>query len=173
MSVSLSFPTALYDDLLSHMRTGDTEQVSFLFTNPPEPNKPLRIIELSHIPPDQFDLQSAYHVTLADDVRAGVIGRAWQLGGCLVEAHSHGGSALASFSYSDVSGLSEWVPHVRWRLRGRTYVALVFAEASYDALAWEEGQDGPAPIAGVHVDGKGTVSPTGLSYRYIDEANRD
>lgn len=173
MSRSLSFPADLHAELLAHLRATEAEQVAFLFTDRPVPNEPLRVAELYRVPPEGFDLQSAYHVTLADDVRGHVIGRAWELGGCLVEGHSHGGGDPASFSWSDMAGLDEWVPHVRWRLRGRTYVALVFADDSFDALVWEEDRDGPGPLAGVHVDGSEILPPTGITYGRLSEARRD
>jgi len=173
MSVSLSFPADLHAELLAHLRQTQVEQVAFLFTAPPVRDEPLRVAELYRVPPGGFDLQSAYHVTLADDIRGHVIGRAWQLGGCLVEAHSHGGGHPASFSGSDMFGLEEWVPHVRWRLRGRTYVALVLADDSFDALVWEEGRDGPGPLAGVNVDGSGMLRPTGMTYSRLSKARRD
>jgi len=173
MSVSLSFPADLHRELLAHLRATEHEQVAFLFTEPPVPGEPLRVAELYQVPLAEFDFQSAYHVTLADHVRGHVIGRAWQLSGCLVEAHSHGGGLPASFSRSDMAGFDEWVPHVCWRLRGRTYVALVFADDSFDALVWEEGLDGPGPLAGVIVDGNGILPPTGITYSRLSEARRD
>lgn len=170
MSVSLSFTADLFRELLAHLRGTETEQVAFLFTEAPTSSEPLRVSELYQVPPESFDFQSAYHVTLADDVRGYVIGRAWQFGGCLVEVHSHVGGDPASFSRSDMWGFKEWVPHVRWRLQDRTYVALVFAEDSFDALVWEEGRDGPGPLAGVLVDGNETVAPTGITYGRLAEA---
>jgi len=173
MSVSLSFPTELHSQLLSHLRETQVEQVAFLFTTMPIPNKPLRVAELFRVPPKSFDVQSGYHVALADEVRGHVIGRAWQLGGCLIEAHSHGGGHPASFSSTDIFGLVEWVPHVRWRLRGRTYVALVFGDDSFDGLVWSEAREGPGPLAGVEVDGGGILRPTGITYSRLSEAHRD
>ena len=169
MSVSLSFPADLFRKLLAHLRATETEQVAFLFTDASVLGEPLRVSELYQVPPESFELQSAYHVTLADDVRGYVIGRAWQLGGCLVEVHSHVGGDPVSFSHSDMWGFKEWVPHVRWRLRGRPYVALVFAEDSFDALVWEQGREGPGPLAGVLVDGNESRAPTGITYGRLAE----
>lgn len=172
MGVSLSFPADLHAQLLAHLRATHAEQVAFLFTNHPVPGEPLRVAELYHVPPESFDLQSPYHVTLADDVRGYVIGHAWQLGGCLVEAHSHMGGDPASFSTSDMSGFDEWVPHVRWRMRGRIYVALVFADDSFDALVWGGARNGPGPLRGLKVDGSGILAPTGITYRRLSEVRR-
>lgn len=170
MSSSLWFPADLFRELREHLRATETEQVAFLFTEASVLGEPLRVSELYAVPPEEFDFQSAYHVTLADEVRGHVIARAWQIGGSLVEVHSHGGGAPASFSRSDLWGFEEWVPHVRWRLQGRTYVALVFAENSFDALVWEEGRDGPSPLAELTVDGGATLVPTGRTYRRLAQA---
>jgi hypothetical protein len=173
MSVTLWFPVDLHRELVKHLRATEDEQVAFLFTEPAVPREPLRVAELYQVPPEGFDFQSAYHITLTDEVRAHVIGRAWQVGGCLVEAHSHAGGNPASFSCSDMAGFDEWVPHVRWRLRGRTYVALVFADDSFDALMWEEGRDEPKPLGGVIVDGDGVLLPTGITYSRLAGTCRD
>lgn len=173
MRVALSFPTELFREMVAHLRATETEQVAFLFTEASVPGEPLRVSELYKVPPEQFDFQSEYHVTLADDVRGQVIRRAWELGGSLVEVHSHGGGDAAAFSRSDLWGFEEWVPHVRWRLQGRTYVALVFAEDSFDALVWETGRDGPGPLAELLIDGAATLVPTGRSYRRLTETHDD
>jgi hypothetical protein len=87
--------------------------------------------------------QSGMHVMLADGVRPRLIKTAWDAGHCLIETHSHGPRGYAEFSTSDLRGFDEWVTHVRWRLRGRPYAALVLAGDRWDALAWI---DGPQPV---------------------------
>jgi hypothetical protein len=94
--------------------------------------------------------QSKLHVELADGVRPRVIKTAWDTDRCLIEAHSHGEWGYAEFSQSDLHGFEEWVTHVRWRLRGRPYVALVKAGETWDALAWVDG-DEPIRIDAIEV----------------------
>jgi hypothetical protein len=173
MSTMLSFPANLHEELLTHLLHSDEEQVAFLFTQPPVAGKPLRISELLAVLQDDFDHQSAYHVALADEVRGTVIRRAWQFGACIVEAHSHVDGDPASFSRSDLAGFRDWVPHVRWRLGGRTYVALVFADHSFDALVWEEGHDRPGSLAGVAVDGTGILKPTGITLNRLSRGRNE
>jgi hypothetical protein len=48
--------------------------------------------------------------------------------------------------FYDFEGFTEFVPHVRWRLRGRPYAAIVVADTTFDALAWIEPED-PKPVA--------------------------
>lgn len=161
---SLSMTAATYDALIGHLSYGEVEQVAFLFTGPPAPSEPLRVIELYAVPRRQFEIQSAYHISLSDEVRGEVIRRAHELGGCLVEAHSHGGGPPVSFSVSDLLGFEEWVPHVRWRLRQRAYVALVFAGNAFDALVWDGDRDGPTALSELQVDGREPQAPSGLTY---------
>lgn len=94
--------------------------------------------------------RSRIHVELADAVRPRTIKTAWDTKRCLIESHSHGKWGVAEFSRSDLLGFEEWVAHVRWRLRGRPYVALVKAGETWDALAWVNDQ-GPDTIEVIEV----------------------
>jgi hypothetical protein len=105
------------------------------------------------MPPEAFEFQSAYHVTLRDEARPQVIKWAWDAGACLVEAHSHGDDGFAGFSPSDLWGFGEWVPHVRWRLRGQPCAAIVTAGDTFDSLAWLDETDSPTQIERMEVDG--------------------
>ncbi|MGI8559063.1 MAG: Mov34/MPN/PAD-1 family protein [Solirubrobacteraceae bacterium] len=161
---SLSMAAATYEALVAHLSSREEEQVAFLFTDPPAADTTLRVTELYVVPREQFEIQSAYHVSLRDDVRGEVIRRAHELGGCLVEVHSHGGGPPVSFSVSDLLGFDEWVPHVRWRLHQRTYVALVFAEDAFDALVWDGDHNAPTALVQLRVDGCVPRAPSGLTY---------
>src|SRR5436309_106133 len=61
------------------------------------------------MPPEAFEYQSAYHVTLRDEIRPEIIKWVWDADACLVEVHSHGDEGTASFSPSDLYGFDEWV----------------------------------------------------------------
>jgi hypothetical protein len=164
---SLSITASAYDALIAHLSCAESEQVAFLFTEPPVPAAPLRVSELYVVAPEQFEVQSTDHVWLSDEVRGEVIRRAHQLGGCLVEVHSHGGGAPVSFSHSDLTGFAEWVPHVRWRLQQRTYIALVFADQAFDALVWDGDRDTPSPLTALQVDGRADRVPSGLTSAWL------
>jgi Prokaryotic homologs of the JAB domain len=164
---SLSMPASTYAELIAHLSSSKVEHVAFLFSEPPVPGKPLRVIEMYRVPRERFDFQSDYHVALTDEVRGHVIKRAHDLGGCLVEVHSHGGGPPVWFSGSDLRGFEDWVPHVRWRLRRRAYVALVFAGEAFDALVWEGEDNAPAPLASLEIDGHEAQSPSGITYERL------
>jgi hypothetical protein len=133
---TLTLPATIYGELVKHLSQGPEEQVAFLYGDAGNKGDELSTSELYRVPPEGFVGQSSHHLALADDVRGEVISRAWEHGGALIEAHSHPGAREAEFSPTDLSGFEEWVPHVRWRLQGATYIALVFAENDFDALVW-------------------------------------
>lgn len=92
------------------------------------------------------------HVSLSDETRADVIMWAAAEEACLIEAHSHGSSSPGAFSEFDLRGLEEWVPHVRWRLHGRPYAAMVTTTDDFDALAWIDNPRKAEQVAGVSED---------------------
>jgi hypothetical protein len=166
---TISIPARIYDELIAHFSSSDVEEVAFLFTEPPAAHAPLRVREIYRVPPDGFDFQSNYHVALTDETRAHVIKRAHDLTACLVEAHSHGEAPIACFSASDLDGFRDWVPHVRWRLRRRPYVALVFAGEQFDALLWNDDAEGPQPVTALQIDGRPPRRPSGLTHQHLSD----
>lgn len=92
------------------------------------------------------------HVSLSDETRAVVIKWAAAEDACLIEAHSHGPWGPAAFSAFDLRGLEEWVPHLRWRLHGRPYAAMVTTTDDFDALAWIDNPRVAEQVTGVSED---------------------
>ena len=109
-----------------------------------------------------FEHQKSDYLELTDAARARLIKSAHDGHFCLVESHSHPGPYQAAFSSSDLSGLAEFVPHVRWRLGGRPYGALVFADSGFDGLAWLGASKAPQQIARITTE-KQALSSTGLT----------
>ncbi len=109
--------------------------------------------------PDDFAYRSPYHLELADEVRAGVIKRAHNLGTSVIEFHSHP-CGPAEFSASDLAGMAEFVPHVWWRLKGRPYAAVVMAPHGMGGLVWTTSPQASERIAGLKV-GRKLIKPGG------------
>jgi hypothetical protein len=162
----LHIPNQIHAELRACLRWRGVEEVAFLFTGTKGDAEHLHAEEIFCVPPDGFDHQSDVHVSLTDETRAHVIARAWQLGGPLVEAHSHR-DGPPMFSISDLLGFQDWVPHVRWRLRGRTYVALVFAPGGFDALVWEAPGDAPSSLGTLTGATGQPRTPSGLTLREL------
>jgi hypothetical protein len=143
--ILLELPANAWSAIGAHLlpSSASCEEAAFLFAEVAE--KPdavtLRMLEWRAVPPEGFALRSPYYLQLTDVTRAAMIKRAHDLSAALVELHSHPFQACAEFSPSDLSGLSEFVPHVRWRLRRRPYAAVVVARDSFDALAWADDQN--------------------------------
>jgi proteasome lid subunit RPN8/RPN11 len=130
---------------------GHVEQVGFFLANYGADERSLTLREFRAIPPEGFETQTDYHVTLKDEIRPEIIQWATTAEACLVEAHSHV-EGPAAFSSSDIMGFDEWVPHVRWRLRARPYAAIVLAEDTFDAVAWIDRGEIPEQVDRLEVD---------------------
>jgi hypothetical protein len=122
------------------------EQVGFFLADFVEANRTFKILDWRLVRAKEELDGAVFHVTLDNEVQTEMIQWAFSTGRCLIEAHSHGTLWPAEFSRTDVLGLDEWVPHVRWRLRGRPYAALVTGGIDFDALAWADASTDPAQV---------------------------
>jgi len=129
------------------------EQAAFLFcdTTCHDGRLTFSAIDAAFLQPADFAAQHSDYIELTDACRIGLIKRAHALGAALAEFHSHPGPWPAAFSLSDRSGLSETVPHMRWRLGGRPYLAVVVAPSGFDALVWPDSAKRPEALAGIRV----------------------
>lgn len=128
MSVYLDLPPGLKEKLWSHLLQDRVEQVAFVFAEVVVDGEATVFAARDHYlaGPGDFDIHSQFHVELTDEARSRVIKRAWDTRTTPVELHSHPGDRQgAGFSPSDMHGFAEYVPHCRWRLRGRPYLAIV------------------------------------------------
>jgi len=126
-------------------------------------------VEVMPLAAEDFACQHGDYLELSDEARARVIKRAHDTGTCLIEAHSHLGKYPACFSPSDWRGLQEFVPHVRWRLKGKPYGAIVVTASGFDGFAWTGKSALPELINALSLEGDGQIA-TGLSRRYLKEA---
>ena len=162
---SISFPDNLFDDLSRHLG-GTPESIAFMRSPDPRPNGIFRIEDLYLIESTWTNIGDDGHCELDDDIRSSVIKWAWDAQSCLVEAHSHGLLFKPSFSRFDLAQLKEWVPHVRWRLGGRPYAALVTASLQIDGIAW----CGPTAEAvdEILIDGRESIQTSGRSLPLLE-----
>ena len=166
---------ALWDHLLPVHSS--LEQAAFLFCTSRTANGDLifEAIDKAFLGPDDFAAQYEDYLELTDACRRALIKRAHEHGATLVELHSHPRAQSAAFSLSDLWGLQETVPHMRWRLQRRPYLAIVVAPTGLDALVWTKEPAKPRPLSGIRVE---TVlhKPTNASlrrwYQTMDTDNR-
>ncbi|MCC6206438.1 MAG: hypothetical protein IT533_15700 [Hyphomicrobiales bacterium] len=163
----------LHTALWAHLLPEDNrrEQAAFLFCRVTAAGGQLALdaIEAAFLEAGDFAAQYSDYIELTDECRIGLIKRAHRLGAALAEFHSHPGPWPAAFSPSDRRGLSETVPHMRWRLSGRPYLAVVVAPGGFDALVWPDGEKVPRPLAGIR-SGRDLHLPTNASLEGWDDA---
>jgi hypothetical protein len=149
---------------------GRAEQVGFFLANFDATTQRFTLTDWRVVPPEGVEFEDPFHVTLRDETQGEMIRWAWQSNACLVEAHSHDRRWAAAFSPSDLAGFVDWVPHVRWRLRGRPYAALLSAGETFDALAWVDGSDGPEAVGEITLGDGSAVQFTGETWRRLMDA---
>lgn len=152
----------------------EVEEAGFIFAEITDDQGLLhfRIKDWYHAQATDFDIQTAYHIALKDDMRPRMIKRAHDLECGLIEVHSHLGWREAEFSASDLYGFSEFVPHIRWRLGKKPYAALVFAQNSFDALIWHGHEKTASPLTHILTtseSGSHRHMPTGHTLRSLYE----
>lgn len=168
MKTSLHLPPGAYRDLLAHLLPpgGKYEEAAFLFASPRRVAGGLELhcVEYAKLGPGDFAARYSDYLELKDAVRAQLIKRAHDLGASLVELHSHVGPFRAAFSYSDINGLKDNVPHLWWRLKARPYGAIVVARDGIDALVWVDNPDIPVALDEIHDDLE-VIRPEGTTWR--------
>ncbi len=172
MNVFLDLPAGLKDLLWFHLLQSEVEQVAFVFAGIQVEGDATLFVAHDHYLAESgdFEIHSEFHVELADQARSRIIKRAWDTATTPVEFHSHPSDFWgAKFSPSDMHGFSEFVPHCRWRLRGRPYLTIVVSPAGADALAWLDKSGEPVGLTAIRAAGKEVVVPTNQT---IDVFNR-
>lgn len=165
--IDIQLPNGMFETLQAHLLppAGDCEEAAFLFARVESGSEfvHLAVVDCMLIPPEGFASRSRFYLELTDASRAAVIKRAHDLGAGLIECHSHPGQRGACFSWSDLHGFDDFVPHARWRLGGRAYAAVVFANDSVDALAWSGSKSSAVPVLAICADER-SIQPTGLTF---------
>lgn len=138
---------------------GRTEGAGFFLADYDPNGRAFRFRGWRAIPESGFESRSEFHLVLRDEIRAEIIKWAWDERASLVEAHSHR-LGEAEFSWSDLDGLRDWVPHLWWRLRGRPYGATLLDGGTLDALAWVEDAETPEQVEALTVVGRGPIATT-------------
>jgi hypothetical protein len=171
VTVYLDLPVGLKEQLWPHLLQNDVEQVGFVFAAVETAGDVTVFTAKDHYlaTPLDFEIQSEFHVELSDEARSRIIKRAWDTGTTPVELHSHPGDRWgAMFSPSDMHGFSDFVPHCRWRLRGRPYLAIVVTPRAADALAWVDTGGEPVGLTAIRVADGHTIIPTNRTIDNID-----
>lgn len=166
VNLVLEIPKNVHAALWRHLlpRHFDSEEAAFMFVchKRKDWTEVFDYLEWLPVPPEGFYSRSRYHFELTDEMRGKVIKRGHDLNALVVEIHSHCSIWPARFSYSDMVGFEEFVPHVWWRLKGRPYLAIVVSRFSFDGLVWISNPNTPERLDAIVV-GKSVYRPTKLS----------
>jgi hypothetical protein len=165
MSISLSLSADLARQALTHL--ADAEAVGFFLAD--FDRNTFRLHTWRGIDAEQLEVSADGHALLSDEATLDAIKWAHAAQASLVEVHSHGRWRPAAFSGIDVAGFTDWVPGVRWRLRGAPYAAVVVADGTVDAWAWLDDSP-PVQITAVFIDGE-VIETTGATMARLREQN--
>jgi hypothetical protein len=169
--VYFDLAVGMKERLWTHLLQNEQEQASFVFATVETAGDTIIFSaqEIYLATPQDFTIQSEFHIELSDDARARLIKHAWDTGTTPVELHSHPGDWWgAMFSPSDMYGFDEFVPHCRWRLKGRQYLACLVTPAGTDALAWIDNTGIPVGLSAIRVANDQPVIPTSQSIAKIN-----
>ena len=174
--VTLELPYEIYNALVMHLLPVDSalERAGFILVKgiQSEGNVAFQFVEWIAIDDKELVYSSEYGLELTDRTKARIIKRAYDLDASLVECHSHPFQRVAQFSETDMDGLLEFVPHVWWRLKGKPYIAFVFARAGFDALTWISDPKTPEMFNSLIV-GRKLYQPTGFTFNQINIGGRN
>ncbi|WLI89075.1 hypothetical protein Q4S45_20605 [Massilia sp. R2A-15] len=153
-SATITIPTAMLLAMQAHLFPGNSnmEQGGFLLCKSCAQELPYSLVVEEWLPlmRDDYVTQASDYLELSDAARARIIKLAHERNAILLEVHCHPSKQPACFSPADILGLVEFVPHIRWRLRGKPYAALVVGHNSIDGLAWFGDSKTPIPIGHIY-----------------------
>lgn len=153
---SIFIPKNEYKEMCQYLfpRNVKQENVAFIFANVSESQNFIKFQfkKWYAVQSKEYEYHSLYYVELKDEMRPKIIKMAFDLDAAIIEIHSHPFQKSAYFSPSDIDGLNEFIPHVRWRLKNRPYSAIVFSKYDFDGLVWHENVQIPKQLTEIVIE---------------------
>jgi len=140
MITTISIPKNIAGKLRRHLFKSELEQGAFLFARVTKDAGKLDVIaeQVYLIPPEGWQVQLDVYLEMKDTERSKIMKMARDRDLAVVDCHSHPGSGDdVSFSPSDKAGITDFAEYTKWKLGGKPYVAMVWAESSLDAVIWD------------------------------------
>lgn len=157
MKCSISISRVIEERLLEHLFQNDLEQGAFLFSRAlhgTDGELRIEVVDMYLVPPEGWTVQLEFHLEMNDAERARIMKTARDRGFAIVDCHSHPRSrGRVGFSPSDISGITDFAGYAKWKLPGQPYAAMVWGEASVDAVVWSGDFREARPVQEVVVDG--------------------
>jgi hypothetical protein len=167
----ITIPGAIVDRLRSHLFQDELEQGAFLFAEVGKNDHSLMlgVVDLYLVPPAGWHVQKEVYLEMKDTERAKIMKLARGRSLAAIDCHSHPGTeGEVWFSPSDRKGITEFAPYAKWKLDGQPFAAMVWADASIDAVIWHGDFATAHPVDAVQIlaDRAGvTMTPTDSWFR--------
>lgn len=179
MKTILHCSLSAFESIRNHVLQNEDEQAAFIFLEWVQTNGILNLNVKDHYLVQRHELvgDNSLHIDISDETLSRVIQKAAKENLALGEVHSHPFvKRNVRFSWSDMAGFEEFVPHVSWRLRQKPYVALVFGRNDFDALAWSSDPVAPVQLDSITIDRNTVLKPTNRTLKtnrkYQDDRNK-
>ncbi len=149
MTTKIIIPLRIEQQLLAHFFQNDLEQGAFLFSKT-QVTREAMIVETTDvylIPPEGWDVQHELYLEMRDTERARIMKMARDSVSGVIDCHSHPGSRDRVYlSPSDRKGITEFSAYAKWKLPSQPYAAMVWGEASLDAVLWHGNFTTPSAV---------------------------
>jgi hypothetical protein len=175
----INIPADIKKRVYKHLFQNELEQGAFLYSHYTEDiaKMTLEIVDQYLVPRSGWHIQSGFHLELKDDERAKIMKLARDKKYALIDCHSHINlGRKVAFSLSDKAGIGEFSGYVKWKLDGRSYVAIALNKTSADAVGWHGDYSKPCRINEIRIVGSNEkiiapryTWPEKISYIYKEE----
>ncbi|MCE7733591.1 MAG: hypothetical protein GPJ54_01855 [Candidatus Heimdallarchaeota archaeon] len=141
MKFTIILPVKIQKTIQKYFFSSKLEQGAALFAQERWQNGNL-ILEVQDyylVPKSGWEVQQDIYLQMKDSERAKILKMAIDKGLCLIDCHSHTGIFnKAFFSYSDISGITEFASYVKWKLNGKPFAAMVWSKGSLDSVLFQD-----------------------------------
>ena len=166
MNHEIIIPEAVMRRARAHLFQNELEQGAFFFASTQEgpAGVQLQVSDCYLVPPTGWDVQLDIYLQMNDAERGRILKLARDRGCVLIDSHSHPGAGSdVWFSPSDLAGISDFAPYVRWKLGPKPFAALVWGEDSVDGVVWPGNTSFPQALTRIVINGANNqeLRPTG------------
>ncbi len=161
MKTSIIIPADIAETLRTHLFQNDVEQGAFLFARAEQTATALSlVVEESYLVPARgWEVQMDVYLQMKDSERGKIMQMARAKKLCAIDCHSHPqADGDVWFSPSDVAGITDFADYAKWKLDGRPFAAMVWGEASVDAVLWSGDFAGPTVPDEICIAGEPTLA---------------
>lgn len=166
MNNQIIIPTAIAEKVHAHFFQNEVEQGAFLFAEAVQDEFSLDLVvsDFYLVPSRAWEVQMNIYLQMKDSERANIMKMAREKKLCTIDCHSHPSSQDdVWFSPSDILGITEFAQYAKWKLNSKPFAAMVWGEASMDAVVWQGEFTAAEAVTDIRITGATprTLTPTG------------